>query len=151
MLFYLNKIHFKKQFRIMVLEETMQQISFFKYLGAFSVNKNSKQVVDSLNYAAGLLSDADNLVVIFPQGKLHSNFVDDVEFEKGAVKIAEMAKADFQYLFAATFTENFQHKKPTANVSLKVVQSNDLAPADLPRAYQQHYQSAKQNQTRTVV
>jgi len=135
----------------MVLEETMSQVKFFKYLGAFSITKNSKQMVDSLNYAAGLLKDPDNLVVIFPQGKLYSNFVDDVVFEKGVLRIAESATSDFQYLFAATFIENFDHKKPTVNVSLKVVQSNELASGDLLQAYQQHYQSAKQNQTQTVV
>jgi len=135
----------------MVLEDTMRQIKFFKYLGAFSITKNSKQVVDSLNYAAGLLNDPANLVVIFPQGKLYSNFVDDVVFEKGVNKITEMATIDFQYLFAATLTENLEHKKPTVNVSLKVIQSNELALAGLSQAYQQHYQSAKQKQTQIVV
>jgi hypothetical protein len=58
----------------MVIEETVQKVSFFKYMGAFSVNKNSREMLASLNYAAELLNDPQNLVLIFPQGKLYSNF-----------------------------------------------------------------------------
>ncbi|WP_448699765.1 lysophospholipid acyltransferase family protein [Mucilaginibacter sp. AW1-3] len=150
-LYYLNKIYFKKQFRIMVLEETMKEISFFKYLGAFSVNKNSRQVVESLNYAAGSLNDPENMVVIFPQGKLYSNFVDSVTFEKGLSKITDMAIADFQYLFCAAFTENFDHQKPSVNIGFKIVQSNTLTAEEVQEAYQQHYDLTKQHQTQIVV
>jgi len=135
----------------MVLEETMRGVTFFKYLGAFSVTKNSRQVVESLQYAAELLSDPDNLVVIFPQGKLYSNFVESVNFEKGLFKITEMATADFQYLFAAAFTENFDQKKPSVNIGFKVVQSGALSVDDLQKAYQQHYDKTKQRQTQLVV
>ncbi|OCX51305.1 hypothetical protein BEL04_14830 [Mucilaginibacter sp. PPCGB 2223] len=147
-LYHLNKIHFKKQFRIMVLEETMREVRFFKYLGAFSIHKSSKQVTGSLVYAAELLTDPDNLVVIFPQGKLYSNFVNDVVFEKGAAKIAELATTHFQYLFSAAFTENFQHKKPAVNVGLKVLQNTEIAVAGLPGAYREHYRLAREKQTR---
>lgn len=135
----------------MVLEETMREVKFFKYLGGFSVTKNSRQVVGSLQYAAELLNDADNLVVIFPQGKLYSNFVESVTFEKGLFKITEMATADFQYLFAAAFTENFDKKKPSVNICFKVMQGNEVSANDLQDAYQQHYDQTKQRQTQIVV
>ncbi len=151
LLYYLNKIYFKKQFRIMVLEETMREVTFFKYLGGFSVTKNSRQVVESLQYAAGLLNDPDNLVVIFPQGKLYSNFVDSVNFEKGLFKIIEMATADFQYLFAAAFTENFDKKKPSVNIGFKVMQQDEVLVNNLQTAYQQHYDQTRQRQTRIIV
>jgi len=151
LLYYLNKVQFKKTFRIMVLEETMREVTFFRYLGAFSVTKNSRQVVESLQYAAGLLSDPDNLVVIFPQGKLYSNFVESVTFEKGLFKITEMATADFQYLLAAAFTENFDQKKPSVNLGFKVLQSNEVSATELQNAYQQHYDQIRQRQTQIVV
>jgi len=151
LLYYLNKIYFKKHFRIMVLEETMREVTFFRYLGGFSVTKNSRQVVESLQYAAELLSDPDNLVVIFPQGKLYSNFVESVTFEKGLLKITEMATADFQYLFAAAFTENFDHKKPSVNVGFKVMQQDEVLVNNLQKAYQQHYDQVKQRQTQITV
>jgi len=149
---HINQAYFKKEFHAMVLEETMQVVKFFKYLGGFSVKPGSKDVIESLGYAATLLSDPQNMVVVFPQGKLYSNFVDTVVFEKGLFKITELAATDLQYVFAAMFTENFDHKKPTINVSFKVVQKADIADAaNLQEAWQQHYTQAKQRQIQIVI
>ncbi|WP_040625747.1 lysophospholipid acyltransferase family protein [Mucilaginibacter paludis] len=151
LLYHVNQLVFNKKFHIMVLEDTMQKLSFLKYLGSFSVAKNSRQILQSLDYAADLLNDPDNMVVIFPQGKLYSNFVDDVHFEKGVTHIARKAKANFQYVLAATFIENFQYKKPAVNVYLKVFNVDNIAPDQLQQQYQQHYQKSKQQQTAITV
>ena len=136
----------------MVLEDTMHRVSFFKYLGGFSVAKNSREIIESLNYAANLLNDPQNMLVIFPQGKLYSNFVDSVKFEKGLFKIIELAAADHQYVLASTFTENFDHKKPTANVTFKAIQKSEIkTAADLHHAYEKHYQQAKHKQNQIVL
>ncbi len=149
---HINRIYFKKKFHAMVLEETMQKVKFFKYLGGFSVKPGSKNVLQSLTYAAELLNDPQNMVVIFPQGKLYSNFVDEVVFEKGLFKITELTTVGFQYVFAAMFTENFDQKKPTVNVSFNVMQKADIADAtELQNTYQQHYAQAKQRQTQIII
>lgn len=151
-LYHINRLYFKKKFHTMVLEETMQKVGIFKYLGGFSVAKNSKQVLEALSFAAGLLNDGNNMVVIFPQGKLHSNFVDEIGFEKGVFRIAAQAKPDFQYVFAASFTENFEHKKPSVFCSLTVFHSNDFTTLEeLRKAYQQHYMAAKTTQTNITI
>ena len=135
----------------MVLDETIQKFGFMRYIGAFSVNKNSMQVMASLHYAAQLLDNPGNLVVIFPQGKLYSNFVDEVKFEKGLSKIIT-SPANFQYVLAATFVENFEHKKPSVYVGLKTMDKNEIdGLTQLQTAYQQHYQSTKLQQTRITV
>ncbi|HEY0244722.1 MAG TPA: 1-acyl-sn-glycerol-3-phosphate acyltransferase, partial [Mucilaginibacter sp.] len=107
-----------KKFHVMVIEETMKKHAFFKYIGAFSVNKNSREVIASLDYAAQLLNDPQNLVLLFPQGKLYSNFIDSMQFEKGTLKVMEQAGHKFQLIYAATFTEHLQYKKPVVNVYL---------------------------------
>lgn len=135
----------------MVLEESMRKMGFLKYLGSFSVVKNSRQVLESLDYAAGLLGDPNNIVVIFPQGKLYSNFVDTLSFEKGILHIAAKAKANFQYIFAANFTENFEHKKPTAHIYLKALNVDEIKPDEIKEQYMRHYQTAKQQQTSIIV
>lgn len=150
-LYHINKMVFKRTFHIMVREDTMQKNGFMKYLGAFSIPQG-KQMVTSLNYAALLLSQPGNMVVVFPQGKLHSNFIDKVDFEKGLQRIIQNTDADFQYLFAASFIENFQHKKPSVYCNFKTAGKNDFATFDeLKKAYQQHYQTAKLNQTTIAV
>ncbi|MBW4891265.1 lysophospholipid acyltransferase family protein [Mucilaginibacter sp. HMF5004] len=152
LLYHLNKIYFKKAFHIMVLNDTMQKVGFMKYLGAFSVTKNSREVIGSLDYAAGLLNENNNMVVIFPQGKLYSNFVDRVEFEKGLSRITAQAPANFQYVLSASFIEHFQYKKPSVFMGLKVLDKADIAtPEQLHSIYQQHYQLTKSQQTRTTV
>src|ERR1700761_4990202 len=86
-LYMVNRRTLKKNMHVMILEETMHQFWYFKYGGAFTVKKGSRNVVESLNYAAGLLADPRNMVLIFPQGRLYSNFVTQVNFEKGILRI----------------------------------------------------------------
>jgi 1-acyl-sn-glycerol-3-phosphate acyltransferase len=151
-LYDVNRTLFKKKFHVMLLEGTAKKIPILKYAGAFSVNKETKDIISSLNFAAGLLADPGNLVLMFPQGKLYSNLVNEVRFEKGILKIMEKAGGNFQLIFAATFIENFQHKKPTATVYLKAVNDNNFADIDaLQQAYQQHYTGARLQQTQITV
>jgi 1-acyl-sn-glycerol-3-phosphate acyltransferase len=150
LMYYLNQKVFKKRFHVMVIEETVQKVSFFKYMGAFSVSKNSRQMLASLNYAAELLNDPENMVLIFPQGKLYSNFIEDVNFEKGLARIMQNAAGKFQTIMAATFIENLQYKKPTASVYIKAYNAQDGF-IELKSAYQQHYNKTKQQQTKIIV
>ncbi|MFA6249560.1 MAG: lysophospholipid acyltransferase family protein [Mucilaginibacter sp.] len=150
LMYYINHRILKKRFHVMVIEETVQKVSFFKYVGAFSVSKNSRDMLASLNYAVELLNDPENMVLIFPQGKLYSNFTNEVNFEKGLSKIMPAATGEFQTVMAATFIENLQYKKPTANVYLKAInEMNNMEEAQ--KLYQQHYDSAKQQQNKITV
>jgi hypothetical protein len=135
----------------MVREDTTVQLKYLKYGGAFSVNKNSRDMLQSLDYSAELLKDPQNLVLIFPQGKLYSNFVNDVHFEKGITKVIEKAEGKFQLLFAATFIQYLKHKKPTATVYLKVEPDEVKSFEELKNAYQKHYDNAKLQQTEIVI
>jgi 1-acyl-sn-glycerol-3-phosphate acyltransferase len=141
----------KKKFYVMVRQDTTIQLKYLKYGGAFSVNKNSRDMLQSLDYAAELLSDPQNLVLIFPQGKLYSNFVDDIHFEKGIIKVIERAEGKFQLLFAATFVQYLKHKKPSATVYLKVEPNDAKNFEELKNAYQMHYEKAKLQQTEIVI
>ncbi|MFI5158402.1 MAG: lysophospholipid acyltransferase family protein [Sphingobacteriales bacterium] len=148
-LFWVNERAFKKKPHVMVLEKTMRKEWIIKYSGAFSVSKHSREIIESVNYAAELLNDSGNLVLIFPQGKLYPNFVEQVHFEKGILKIIKQTSASFQLVFAATFVQYFKHKKPKATVYLKTENVNyaDKTINDLQEAYQQHYTASKQLQT----
>jgi 1-acyl-sn-glycerol-3-phosphate acyltransferase len=151
-LYWITRNFLGKKFHVMLLEETSKKEPFLKYVGAFSVSKGSRSILQSIDYAAQLLTDPQNLVLIFPQGALYSNFVNDVKFEQGIIKIMQKASNKFQLLYAATFTENFQHKKPTANVYLTQATNctfEDIAA--LNADYQQHYNAARQRQTQIVL
>jgi 1-acyl-sn-glycerol-3-phosphate acyltransferase len=140
LLYYVFTKLSRKKLYVMVLEDTMKKQWFFKYIGAFSVNKNNHHTIVSLNYAAQLLNDPQNIVLMFPQGKLSSNFINEVEFEKGVIKIMNDAKDNFQLIYAATFIENLQYKKPTANVYLTNNTNCTFESVKaLNTSYQQHY------------
>lgn len=146
-LYYINRVFFRKNFHAMILEKTLIKEPALKYGGGFSVNPQSRDVIKSLDFAAGLLNEPNNLVLIFPQGKLYSNMVTEVKFEKGVSRIISKAK-NFQLIFAATFIENFDNFKPVANVYLKAQSGTDFNDITvLQRAYQQHYTQSRQQQT----
>ena len=151
-LYWVMKQLSTKKFHVMLLEETSKKEPMLKYGGAFSVSKGSKEIIQSLNYAVELLAEPANLVLIFPQGKLYSNFVDGVHFEKGVMKIMNEAQGHFQLIYAATFIENFQHKKPTATVYLHNETNCTFENiAMLTGSYQQHYNTSRQQQTSIIL
>lgn len=151
LLYWLNERFFKKKFHVMVLEDTMRQVSFLKYMGAFSVVKKSRSMLESLQYAADLLHDPENLVLIFPQGHLYSNFVDDIHFDKGLMRIVKSATGQFQYVFAAMFIEYFEHRKPTVNIYNQTFNNSVNHIDDLKGVYINHYHQAKKRQTQIVL
>lgn len=148
-LYCINDKLLKKKLHVMILEETAREERFLKYVGAFSVKKDSKSIVQSLDYAAELLADPANLVLMFPQGKLYANFVTNINFEKGVMRIIEKAAGNFQIIFASTFIQYFKHKKPTATVYLKSEPENYAGKSidKLQAAYQRHYEAGKLLQT----
>jgi 1-acyl-sn-glycerol-3-phosphate acyltransferase len=150
-LYWINRKLFKKKFHAMILERTAVSEPFLKYAGGFSINKTSRDMVQSLDFAAKLLDDPGNLVLIFPQGKLYSNMVSEVIFEKGIMQVLKKATNKFQLIFAATFIENFDNFKPVANTSLKTgIANNFNTILDLQEAYQQHYTQSRQQQIQIV-
>jgi 1-acyl-sn-glycerol-3-phosphate acyltransferase len=145
----INDRLFKKSFHVMINEATAYKIHYLRYGGAFSINKNSRDIIRSLDYAAELLGDPQNLVLLFPQGKLFSNFVEDIRFEKGILRVIKQAKSKFQLVFASTFIQFYKYRKQSINVYLKSETESyaDKNISELKDAYQQHYNAAKKIQT----
>lgn len=151
LVYYLNKHFFKKKTHVLIIEKTMQRWPFLRHMGAFSITPNSKDMLASLNYAGNLLNDPGNLVLIYPQGKLYSNFSTEIIFEQGLSRVIQQSTKTFQCVMMASFIENFEHKKPGAYIYLK---STDIASDDIKtinQLYQQHYTEAKAKQTQIVV
>lgn len=147
LIFHLNKIYFKKKFHVMVLQETAEKVKFFKYLGAFSVQKNAKSIIKSLDYAGELLDDPENLVLIFPQGELNSLHVPNISFEKGVSRIIASSKKQFQYIFAAILIDYFDQRKPHVNVHLQNWEAQEYASLQVIKsAYNKHFESAIKQQ-----
>lgn len=151
LLYYINAHLFKRKIHMMVNDQTLQQYPYFKVLGAYPIKKHSKEIFNSLEYTARLLEEPENLVVIFPQGKIYSNFINSVNFEKGLGQIISKAGQRFQLIFAVSFIEHLQHKKASVNVYLKNIGTNCTNLTEVNQAFQEHYQAAKTEQTKTII
>lgn len=147
-IFYLNKKVFKKQFHVLVNADNYNKVSFLKYLGAFAAEGKGKDVLDTLSYAGELLDDPNNLVLVFPQGKLYSNHLKSISFEKGVMQMINASKKKINIIFAATFIDYFAKRKPSACTYLQNWETEEYVSLQLLKsAYNKHYDQSVIKQT----
>lgn len=109
---YLNHKVFRHRFWFMMLDEQLRRHSFFNRTGGFSVKKNSRSILESIDYAAGLLSEKNNLVLIFPEGRIGSMHKNDFIFEKGTGRIAGKSAGTASIIFLASIIDYGSSPKP---------------------------------------
>jgi len=125
---YLNTTVFHKRFHFMMLEKQLRKYWYFNRCGGFSVQKHSRSVLESLDYASALLQDPENLVLLFPQGEIRSQLQSDIHFEKGVERILEISKpGKVQVIFLVSLTDYFSFKKPVLTFYLEEYNSLDVA------------------------
>lgn len=148
LIFYINKKLFKKQFHVLVNKENYQKVGFLKYLGAFAANDKGKDVLDTLNFAGTLLDNPNNLVLVFPQGKLHSNHLKSISFEKGVMQMINSSQKKINIIFASTFIDYFSKRKPSAFTYLQNWETEEYVSLQLLKsAYNKHYDNSVINQS----
>jgi 1-acyl-sn-glycerol-3-phosphate acyltransferase len=133
---YINREVFRKKLHIMMLEEQLRPRMFLNKAGAYSIKRGSRDALSSLNYTSNLLGQAENLVIIYPQGEFQSVYQYPVAFEKGIEFIAERIKREIQLVFYAALIDYFSERKPSLTIYLKQVpQSLAGSAPDLESAY----------------
>ncbi|TWR30223.1 hypothetical protein FPZ43_04575 [Mucilaginibacter pallidiroseus] len=111
---YLAYKYLHRQSYIMMQEDHLQARMWANHLGAFSMPRKSREMIKSLQHAAGLLDDSENLVVVFPQGELISNYTTDLKVEQGIDRLIKNIKGPCQIIYNACFVEYFESLKPSA-------------------------------------
>jgi 1-acyl-sn-glycerol-3-phosphate acyltransferase len=144
---YLNIKVFKRKFHFMMLEEQLRKYWYFNYAGGFSVKKKSKSVLETLHYTSSLLTDRNNLVLIFPQGEIGSAQKDSFDFEKGIERILAGIKNQVQIVFLVSLTDYFSSKKPEIFFYYREYSKNTVQRADLEDDYNRFYKSCKSTQS----
>ena len=149
LMFHLNKKVFKKQFHVLITDEDYHKHSFLKYMGAFASDKRGKDTLETLIHAGKLLDDPANLVLIFPQGKIYSNSVSSVSFEKGIMQVFNASKKKFQIIFSATVMDHSK-RKPQLKTALKIWEAEEYISLQLLKSeYNKHYQWTLRKQNAT--
>lgn len=141
-LYHLNHTWFKKRFHLMMMEGELKKRISLNKVGVFSVRKGSRSLVDSLNYTLDLLKQPENLVVIFPAGRIQSLYTDHVPFESGVGRILKKA-GDIQVVFQAAFVDYSSERKPTVELFFKEYALEDRSLATAEAAYNSFYRAAR--------
>jgi 1-acyl-sn-glycerol-3-phosphate acyltransferase len=136
---YFNRKILKRKFYFMMLEDQLRKHWYFNYCGGFSVNKNSKSLIESLKYCIDLLEHTDNMVLLFPQGEIKSMHMQNIEFQKGIEYILHNCSNNIQILFIANIIDYFSNPKPTLNIYFEEYTEKAFEIKNLEEAYNKFY------------
>lgn len=149
--YYLCLTLFNKKFNVMMLEEQLKKYYIFSYAGAFSIKKKSEESNESLDYAIELLKDPQNVVLMFPQGKIQSQYVEQLHFRKGLHYITNNATNDFNLVYYTALIDYFSQRKPSAYIYLKnILNYKKLSLLELEKEYNMHYGYSKEQQKNLI-
>jgi 1-acyl-sn-glycerol-3-phosphate acyltransferase len=110
---YLAYWHLNRHLYIMMQEDHLQKRMLLNLFGGFSINRSSREMIKSLQYAAGLLNNPENLVVVFPQGELISNHTTEINVEKGIERLIKNIKGPCQIVYNCALIDYFESLKPS--------------------------------------
>lgn len=116
-IYYLNDRYFHRKFHVMMLEDQLRKNPILNKVGAFSIRKNSRSVVESLHYGRTVLEEgSQNLLLFFPQGEIQSLYKQPVVFQKGLERVMKGLEDTVSIWFVANLTDYFSHKKPELHI-----------------------------------
>ena len=130
----------KRKFHFMMLEEQLRKHWYFRLSGGYSVRKNSKSVLESLQYTVDLLQDSQNMVLMFPQGRITSHYQYPIDFEKGLERVMQKCKNPIQIVFLVNLPEYFVNPKPTLFMHIQSYLGRRSF-EDIQTAYNEFYHS----------
>lgn len=142
----LNDLFLHKKFHIMMLEEQLENRLFLNKAGAFSIKRGSRTVVETLSYTSGLLHDADNMVVVYPQGVITSIHRRPIRFERGTERVIAGASDKLMILFYVALPDWYSEKKPGLYVRVIEYAARERSITDLEEAYNMFLDECISNQ-----
>lgn len=148
---YLNMIHFKKRYHFMMDESELRKRWLFSLSGGFSIRSTSRSLFESLHYTEELLKDNNNLVVIYPQGKLYSSHTASVTFKRGIERLRFDRDAAPDVYFLVQLTDYFEHEKPTLYLYLEKASAQVVANREYELAYNRFYSKCIEQHSRISV
>lgn len=135
----------------MMLEEQLQKNRILNYTGGYSIKKNSRCIIETLAYTSDLLTNAKNLVLLFPQGKIESIYADNFTLESGLSRVLKHLKNDVQLLFVANMVEYGSFAKPEVNIYLSEYRGSLSNMQELQLSYRAFYEDCKANQIKMAL
>lgn len=129
----LNERVWKRDGFVMMEDTQLQRYQFFRYMGAFSVNRNDpREAVVSLRYATKVLTTGTNrMLLMFPQGEFRHPDERPLRFYAGIGHIARKSMPCAVYPIALRY-ELLGEQKPEAFISVgePILVSSETRTAD---------------------
>lgn len=148
----LNRKLFKRRFNFMMLEEQLRKHWYFNFAGGYSVRKHSRSALESINYTTELLTDPDNLVLLFPQGKINSVYNDTFVFEKGIERILKKVNRDqLEIVFLANMVDYLSDPIPSLYQYIEEYISPDITCYEIEKQYNLFYRRCLDIQTKADI
>ena len=144
----LNLKFLKKKYHFMMLEKQMRKDSVLRKIGASSIEKGSRSILDSLKYVVEVIQNPENLFLFFPEGKIKSIYTEEFKFEKGAINyILKKVTFDFQFVFNVNLIDYSSFKRPEVSVYYKThkINSNTTA-TEIEKDYNDFVKECKEKQ-----
>lgn len=141
---FLCKKLFRRQFHVMMLEDELRKRMFLTRCGVFSVRKNSRDLLESIHYAKGLLQNPGNVVTIYPSGEIISQHQQNFSFQQGFSRLT--GDQNIHIAFAVILTDYFSEARPEICMYVENYKGEKTAKA-IEIAYHTFYQSCILKQT----
>ncbi len=135
----INQSILHKKFHFMMLESQLLKYRFFNYTGGYSISKKARSMIESIHYTIEILKNKNNMVLMFPQGKIESMHQQTFSFENGISKILNQSAQHTTVIFAANIIDYFSNKKPTVTLNVEPFKGTGITKNDLEESYNQFY------------
>jgi len=137
---------FKRKFHVMMLENQLKKRMFLSKCGVFSITKNNRDFLNSLNYTAELLQNPNNLVTIYPTGIMQTQHQQNHPFQQGISRLTEGSANHFSIVLAVILVDYFGFAKPEIRIYLEEYQGERNLES-IEQAYHSFYKSCIDRQT----
>jgi len=131
--FYLSREVFHLDSYLMMEEKQMVRYRFFRFIGAFSVNRgSSREAYESVQYASKMVGAPNTALWIYPQSDMRPNDVRPLKFYNGIRHIAAMV-GTAQFVPVARRYEFMKEQLPEVFTSVgePIVAERAESPRDL--------------------
>ncbi|MFC2604995.1 MAG: hypothetical protein ACFN20_04710 [Bacteroidota bacterium] len=134
-----------RKFYFMMQEDQLLKYRFFNKTGAFSVRKSSREALQSLSYASSLLDESPNMVLVYPQGQLHSLYNSEFHFQRGLGRLIEGKEGKLHLILSANMIDYGEYPRPSLSIYIKEYQGSMKLDA-LEEGYNVFYRSCLSEQ-----
>ena len=109
----INKKAPTRAFFAMIVKKQLKKNLWMRYFGCFSIAPFSNTAFESIDYASEILNTPGNILLVYPQGNLESNYVRHIELKDGIKSILTKTKGKCQIIWSSNLIEYFESLKPS--------------------------------------